>query len=107
MLMRVRGIPISRSSGRGGKTRSNTPSWISARHSSWRLTFRPITSSRCASVYLSLTVESSPEAEQIWGAALRRRTDLDAHAETVFAKRFGQVRDRFGTSWMILAMPGS
>jgi PhnB protein len=25
-------------------------------------------------------------------------------AETFFATRFGQLRDRFGTSWMIMAL---
>ncbi len=59
------------------------------------------------SVYLSLTVESSAEAERVWALLADGGQILMPMQETFFANRFGQVRDRFGTSWMILAMPSS
>jgi PhnB protein len=56
------------------------------------------------SVYLSLTVDSAPEAERIWALLSQGGQIFMPMEETFFATRFGQLRDRFGTSWMILAM---
>jgi PhnB protein len=56
------------------------------------------------SVYLSLTVDSASEAERIWNLLSDGGQVLMRMEETFFANRFGQLRDRFGTSWMILAL---
>ena len=54
------------------------------------------------SVYLSLTVDSAARGRAHLGAARGRRAVLMRMEETFFAVRFGQLRDKFGTSWMIL-----
>ena len=62
------------------------------------------------SVYLSLAVDSSEEAERIFKLLNEGGEVFMPMAETFFAHRFGMLRDRFGTSWMILhqkPMPGS
>lgn len=56
------------------------------------------------SAYLTLTVEGAAEAERIWGRLTDGGQVLMRMEETFFATRFGQLRDRFGTLWMILAM---
>ena len=56
------------------------------------------------SVYLSLTVDNAAEAERIWALLSDGGQVLMRMEETFFATRFGQLRDRFGTSWMILAL---
>jgi len=56
------------------------------------------------SVYLSLTVDSAAEAERIWTLLSDGGQVLMRMEETFFAARFGQLRDKFGTSWMILAL---
>jgi PhnB protein len=56
------------------------------------------------SVYLSLTVDGAAEAERIWRLLSEGGQIFMPMQETFFATRFGQLRDRFGTSWMILAM---
>ena len=55
------------------------------------------------SVYLSLTVDSSVEAEHVWKLLEDGGQIFMPLAETFFAVRFGQLRDKFGVSWMILA----
>ncbi len=55
------------------------------------------------SVYLSLTVASADEAERVWALLSDGGQIFMQMEETFFATRFGQLRDRFGTSWMILA----
>src|SRR5262245_1296196 len=55
------------------------------------------------SVYLSLTVASATEAERIWALLSDGGQIFMPMEETFFATRFGQLRDKFGTSWMILA----
>ena len=55
------------------------------------------------SVYLSLTVDSAAEAERVWALFSDGGHIFMPMEETFFAIRFGQLRDRFGTSWMILA----
>ena len=54
------------------------------------------------SAYLSLTVDSVEEAERIYNL-LREGGDIFMPMEeTFFAKRFAMLRDKFGTSWMIM-----
>jgi PhnB protein len=59
--------------------------------------FRPM-----RSVYLSLDVDSSEEAERIFKLLSEGGEVFMPMAETFFAHRFGMLRDKFGTSWMIL-----
>jgi PhnB protein len=56
------------------------------------------------SVYLSLTVDTAAEAERIWALLSDGGQIFMPMEETFFATRFGQLRDRFGTSWMIVAL---
>lgn len=54
------------------------------------------------SAYLTLTFDTSAEAERIY-ALLADGGDLFMPmSETFFAHRFAMLRDRFGTSWMLL-----
>jgi PhnB protein len=59
--------------------------------------FQPI-----RSVYLCLHVESDAEAERIYGLLSEGGEIYMPLAETFFATRFGQLRDRFGVSWMVI-----
>jgi PhnB protein len=54
------------------------------------------------SAYLSLSVESDAEAEQIFSALSEGGEVFMKMQDTFFATRFGQLRDRFGLNWMIL-----
>ena len=54
------------------------------------------------SVYLSLTVDSASEAERIWTLLSDGGQIFMPMEETFFARRFAMLRDRFGTSWMLL-----
>ena len=54
------------------------------------------------SVYLSLSVGSSGEAERIYSLLSDGGQIFMPMQETFFAHRFGMLRDRFGTSWMII-----
>ena len=54
------------------------------------------------SVYLSLAVGSSEEAERIYGLLADGGQIFMPMEETFFALRFGMLRDKFGTSWMII-----
>jgi PhnB protein len=54
------------------------------------------------SAYLTLSVDTDPEAERIFSALADGGRELMPMRETFFATRFGQVRDRFGINWMIL-----
>jgi PhnB protein len=59
--------------------------------------FKPIRSS-----YLYLAVDSAEDADRIY-AALAEGGEIGMPiAETFFATRFAQLRDRFGTLWTIL-----
>ena len=60
------------------------------------------------SAYLSLTVDSKEDAERIHGLLAAGGEVFMPMQETFFAWRFSALRDRFGTSWMIMnprAMP--
>jgi PhnB protein len=54
------------------------------------------------SAYLSLTVDSTKEAERIFKLLSDGGEVFMPMEETFFAERFAMLRDRFGTSWMIL-----
>jgi PhnB protein len=54
------------------------------------------------SVYLSLMAGSSDEAERIHGLLAEGGEIFMPMQETFFASRFSMLRDKFGTSWMIL-----
>ncbi len=54
------------------------------------------------SVYLSLSVGSNEEAERIYALLAEGGEVYMKMGETFFAHRFGQLRDRFGTSWMVI-----
>lgn len=59
--------------------------------------FQPI-----RSAYLSLTLDSSHEAERVYALLTDGGQIFMPLEETFFATRFAMLRDRFGTSWMIL-----
>jgi PhnB protein len=54
------------------------------------------------SAYLSLIVDSNSEAERIYTILSDGGQIFMPMQETFFAFRFGMLRDKFGTSWMIL-----
>ena len=54
------------------------------------------------SAYLSLALDSSAEAERVHALLADGGQVFMPMAETFFAFRFSMLRDRFGTSWMIL-----
>lgn len=54
------------------------------------------------SAYLSLTLDSIEEAEKIYALLSDRGEIFMKMEETFFAHRFAMLRDRFGTSWMLL-----
>ncbi len=54
------------------------------------------------SAYVSLTVDSVSEAERLYGVLQQGGEIFMKMEETFFAKRFAMLRDRFGTSWMLL-----
>lgn len=54
------------------------------------------------SAYLTLMTESVEEAERIYALLSEGGQIFMPMEETFFAKRFAMLRDRFGTSWMLL-----
>ncbi|HEY4739201.1 MAG TPA: VOC family protein [Candidatus Acidoferrales bacterium] len=54
------------------------------------------------SVYLSLNVDSNEEAERIHKLLSEGGEIFMPMEETFFAHRFSMLRDKFGTSWMII-----
>lgn len=54
------------------------------------------------SAYLSLSVETSEEAERVYGLLAEGGEVFMKMGETFFAHRFGQLRDRFGINWMVI-----
>ena len=54
------------------------------------------------SAYLSLSVDSTPEAERIYALLIEGGQVFMKMEETFFAHRFAMFRDRFGTSWMLM-----
>lgn len=54
------------------------------------------------SAYLSLLLDSDEEAERIYALLSEGGEIFMPMEETFFAHRFAMLRDRFGTSWMLL-----
>ena len=54
------------------------------------------------SAYLTLIVDSTEEAERIYALLTDGGEIFMKMEETFFAVRFAMLRDKFGTSWMIL-----
>jgi PhnB protein len=54
------------------------------------------------SAYLTLIVDSSEEAERLYALLGEGGQIFMPMEETFFAHRFAMLRDRFGTSWMLL-----
>jgi PhnB protein len=54
------------------------------------------------SAYLSLAVDSSEEAERLYALLSDRGEIFMPMEETYFAFRFAMLRDKFGTSWMLI-----
>ncbi len=59
------------------------------------------------SAYLSLTVDTQDEAERIYALLTDGGEIFMKMEKTPFANRFAMLRDRFGTSWMLLHRPAS
>lgn len=54
------------------------------------------------SAYLTLTLDSVEETERMYALLSEDGQIFMKMEETFFAKRFAMLRDRFGTSWMLL-----
>lgn len=59
------------------------------------------------SAYLTLQLESETDAERVYGLLVEGGEIFMKMEETPFANRFAMLRDRFGTSWMLLHQPQS
>lgn len=57
------------------------------------------------SAYLSLSLDSEGEAERVYGLLSDGGELFMKLDRTAFANRFAMLRDRFGTSWMLLHQP--
>jgi PhnB protein len=55
------------------------------------------------SAYVSLTTDNAAEAERVYALLSDGGRIFMKMEETFFAERFAMLRDRFGTSWMLLA----
>ena len=54
------------------------------------------------SVYLSLSLDSTSEAERVYALLSEGGQIFMPMQETFFAFQFAMLRDKFGTSWMII-----
>jgi PhnB protein len=54
------------------------------------------------SAYLSLRLDGAEEAERVYALLSEGGQIFMKMEETFFASRFAMLRDRFGTSWMLL-----
>ena len=54
------------------------------------------------SAYVTLTLDSAAEAERIYALLTEGGQVFMKMEQTFFASRFAMLRDRFGTSWMLL-----
>ncbi|HYA17263.1 MAG TPA: VOC family protein, partial [Bryobacteraceae bacterium] len=54
------------------------------------------------SAYLTLILDSAAEAERVYNLLSEGGQIFMPLEETFFARRFAQLRDRFGTNWMLL-----
>jgi PhnB protein len=57
------------------------------------------------SAYLSLSVDTEADAERIYRVLTDGGEVFMKMEKTPFANRFAMLRDRFGTSWMLLHQP--
>ena len=54
------------------------------------------------SVYLALNIASDADAERLFALLAEGGEVFMPMQETFFASRFAQLRDKFGTSWMLI-----
>jgi PhnB protein len=54
------------------------------------------------SAYVSLTIDREEEADRVYALLAEGGEVFMKMGETFFAKRFAMLRDRFGTSWMLV-----
>ena len=59
------------------------------------------------SAYLTLTLDDEREAERVYSVLTDGGEIFMKMEKTPFANRFAMLRDRFGTSWMLLHQPQS
>ena len=57
------------------------------------------------SAYLTLTLDSAQQAERLYALLAEGGEIFMKMEQTHFANRFAMLRDRFGTSWMLLHEP--
>jgi PhnB protein len=57
------------------------------------------------SAYLSLSVDTEQDAERLYGLFGDGGEIFMKMEKTFFANRFAMLRDKFGTSWMLLHQP--
>jgi PhnB protein len=57
------------------------------------------------SAYLTLTLETETDAERIYAVLAEGGEIFMKMERTPFANRFAMLRDKFGTSWMLLHQP--
>ena len=57
------------------------------------------------SAYLTLSLDSEADAERIYALLADGGQIFMKMEQTPFANRFAMLRDRFGTSWMLLHQP--
>ncbi len=59
------------------------------------------------SAYLALTLDTEAEAERVYALLTDGGEIFMKMEKTPFANRFAMLRDKFGTSWMLLHQPQS
>lgn len=59
------------------------------------------------SAYLALTLDDEADAERIYAVLADGGEIFMKMERTPFANRFAMLRDRFGTSWMLLHQPAA
>lgn len=57
------------------------------------------------SAYLTLSLDSEADAERVYALLIDGGEIFMKMEKTPFANRFAMLRDRFGTSWMLLHQP--
>ena len=57
------------------------------------------------SAYLTLSLDREEDAERVYAVLGEGGTIFMKMEQTPFANRFAMLRDRFGTSWMLLHQP--
>jgi PhnB protein len=59
------------------------------------------------SAYLTITFDGEADTERVYSLLADGGQVFMKMAQTPFANRFAMLRDRFGTSWMLLHQPES